>query len=215
MSQLRAILMLFLALFVFAQGTFAGSPDVASLSAESGVESNAHTPYISMNIGVEISGLETAAEQAAEGLKLMGESLQKLADKPEMNPENRKQIVQVLNRVDQLGESLAGAVDRLPDTVEKSMVPVVNASHTLSAQIRQTVIIAFVALILIVLAALVAAYYFVLAPGTRSVIKTAELLDELANTLKTTAEIVEISSVRNVRVLEAVQKVQDQSNLTP
>ncbi|MCP4010212.1 MAG: hypothetical protein GY726_11955 [Proteobacteria bacterium] len=211
MKESRASFVLVSMLFFFASGAFADSREGLDAGSVSGGAAEKQTPYISMNIGVEIAGLETAAEEAAQGLNLIGEALYELANNPELTEEHHQQIEQALSRVDELGKSLTLVVEQLPDTVDKSMAPVVNASNELSSQIKRTVILTAIALILIMLVALAAVYYFVLAPGTRSVIKTATLLDELANTLKTTAEIVEISSERNLQVMEEVRKVGLQS----
>jgi hypothetical protein len=182
-------------------------------AANGGVQLEADTqnPYVTMNIGVEIAGLEQAAEQAAQGLILIGQALHELATDPDLSAEHREKIDQTLTRVGELSQSMAFSLEHLPDTVEKSMRPVVNATNELSSQIKRIVIITAIALMLIIFAAMAAVYHFVLAPGTRSLIKTANLLDELANALKTTAQIVEITSEQNLQVMEQVQKAQQQS----
>jgi hypothetical protein len=209
-NLIASLILISIALFTI-QSVYSDSLDGQTPGSELRPEAHMQTPYISMDIDVKIAGMESAAEEAAEGLTLIGEALHKLADKPELTQENRQQVEQTLIRVDALGQSLALVVDRLPATVEKSVEPLVKASNTLSSQIKRIVIITSIALILIILTALAAVYYFVLAPGTRSVIKTATLLDELANTLKITAEIVEISSERNLQVMEEVRKLSKQS----
>jgi predicted PurR-regulated permease PerM len=214
MKKLLASLILVSVHVFFVHGALADSLDGQTSTGELRKEINTQTPYITMNIGVEIAGLEKAVKEAAEGLNLIGESLQNLADNPELTPEHNKQIKQTLTRIDELGQSLTLVVEQFPATVEKSMAPVVKASNELSSQIKRIVISTSIALILIILTTLAAVYYFILAPGTRSVIKTANLLDELANTLKATAEIVEISSERNLQVMEEVQKVRRQSKKT-
>jgi len=175
-------------------------------------EADAQNPYVTMNIGVEIDGLEQAAEQAAQGLILIGQALQELADDPDLSAERQEKISHAIIRVGELSQSMASSLDHLPDTVEQGMKPVVSATNELSSQIKRIVIITAIALMLVILAAMAAVYHFVLAPGTRSLIKTANLLDELANALKTTAQIVEVTSQQNLQVMEQVQKVQQQSN---
>jgi hypothetical protein len=171
--------------------------------------------YITMNIGVELGGLEKAAGEAAQGITLIGESLNKLASHPELTPEQRERMNQVLSRVDQLSQSLYLTVKQLPDTVEESIIPVVEAGNTLSNEIKWVVVITSIAIILIILAALAVLYYFVLAPGTKSVIRTASLLDELADKLKKTAEIVETSSSQNLLVIEELKFMIDKQPVTP
>ncbi len=211
MKESPASFVLILILAIYAHSAIADAHVALDASSDAGREIQKQTPRISMNIGVEITGLETAAEEAAQGLNLIGEALQDLADNPELTAEHQQKIQQALSRVDALGKSLTIAVDQLPDTIDKSVAPLVDASNELSSQIKRTIVITAIALIIILVAALAAVYYFVLAPGTQSVIKTTALLGELANTLKTTAEIVEISSERNLQVMEEVRRLRSQT----
>jgi hypothetical protein len=161
-----------------------------------------------MNIGVEISGLEQAAEQAAQGLVLIGESLDKIASNHDLTPEQHELVQQALARVDELIQNLNLTVGQLPGTVEKSIAPMVNAGKDFTAQIRLIVILTAIGLVIIILITLVAVYHFVLAPVTHSISETAGLLNKLAKTLESTAKIVDKSSQQNQRVLEEMQKLQ-------
>jgi hypothetical protein len=165
-------------------------------------------PHVTMNIGVEISGLKQAAEQAAQGLVLIGESLDKIASNHDLTPEQHELVQQALARVDELGQNLNLTVAQLPGTVENSIAPMVNAGKDFTAQIRLIVILTAIGLVIIILITLVAVYHFVLAPVTHSISETAGLLNKLAKTLESTAKIVDKSSEQNQRVLEEMQKLQ-------
>lgn len=188
--------------------TALGEPEETSSAA---ADVSAQSPFVNMNVEIEIQGLESAATQAAEGLKMIGQSLQDLAARQDLTPEENAHIELALNQVNNLGEHLSQAVQSLPGTVEKSIAPVVSAGYELSGQVRTILIIACVVLILIVVAALAAVYKFVLTPATQAIIETTGLLDDLATTLKTTADIVEISSSQNLKVLDEMRQLQDQS----
>ena len=202
-------LILYTCLAFCTHSAFADSPVGQTANDKQRLEIQTKTPDIVMSVGIEINGLEAAAEQAAEGLKLIGESLRDIADHPEISPERQKLLEQSLNRINQLSQSLTVSIEQLPTTVEKSMAPVINVSNQLSGKIKKTIIIASIALILIILIALVAVYYFVLAPSTQAVIQTTRLLGELADTLESTANIVETSSERNLQVMEEIQKTRN------
>ena len=124
-------------------------------------------PHVTMNIGVEISGLKQAAEQAAQGLVLIGESLDKIASNHDLTPEQHELVQQALARVDELGQNLNLAVAQLPGTVKNSIAPMVSAGNELAAQIRLSVILTAISLVIIILAIVIAVYYFVLKPATR------------------------------------------------
>jgi len=180
----------------------------AHATSETDISSSTPTPYVGMNIGIEISGLEQAAEKAAQGFILIGESLDKLADNHELTSEQNQQIQQTLLRVDELGQNLNQTLNQLPVTVKKGISPIVTAGNELSDELKQILIIACVVLILIILSALAAVYYFVLAPATRSVIETTRLLNDLANTLEIAASIVDKASEQNLLVMQELHKQQ-------
>ena len=196
---------LFIVVFVGSTNSFAEQ----NLSNESMEETHPDSSYVTVNIGVELGGLEKAAEEAAQGITLIGESLESLASHPELTPEQRERMGNVLSQIEQLSQSFSLTVDQMPDTMEKSLVPVVEAGDRLSSEIKVIVVIAAIAIVLIILVALALGYYFVLAPGTQAVIRTTGLLDDLAKTLEKTAEIVESSSKQNVMMVESLQTMAD------
>ena len=174
-----------------------------------GAEARADTPYVNMNVGIEVSGLQQAAEQAAHGLVLIGESLEEIANNQELSPEQRVRVEEALKSVDRMGQNLNASLDKLPVTVERSIAPMVTAGKDLGDEIKLIMILLAVLLILIILAALLAIYYFVLAPATRAIVQTTGLLNDLASTLETTARIVESSSNQNIQILERMDKLGD------
>ena len=209
MKKLPVLSIMFSALILIAHSEFTSALDGKNSSDEPIKEIHSHSSYINMNIDVELGGLEKAAGEAAQGIVLIGESLDNLASHPELTSEQRERMNQVLGHIDQLSQSLSLTVKQLPDTVEKSIIPVLNAGRKLSNEIKWVVVVTSIAVILIILVSLAAAYYFVLAPGTKAVIRTTRILDELANTLKKTAEIVETSGKQNLLAIETLQVIAD------
>jgi hypothetical protein len=187
--------------------TSANESNEQASNDNSSVTLHQQTPHVTMNIGFEVSGLEQAAHEAAKGLKLIGQSLHNLANNPDLTPEQRERMQQALTRVDGLSHSLTLTLEQIPNTIEKSASHIVKTSSELSDRINRIVIIGAVLLILIILAALAGAYYFVLAPGTKAVVGTAAELKHLAEALKITAEIVEKSSEQNLQVIAAIKEM--------
>ncbi len=209
MKILLVLSIMYSALLFIAHSEYASALDGQNSTDEPIIETHPKSSYITMNIDVELGGLEKAASEAAQGIVLIGESLNSLASHPELTPEQRERMDQVLSRVDQLSQSLSLTVKQLPDTVEQSILPVVKAGDKLSREIKWIIVVTSIAIILIILATLAIAYYYVLAPGTKAVVKTASLLDELANTLEKTAEIVETTSKQNLLAIENLQIMAD------
>ena len=203
--MVRTILILLLLVVIV---PFASASEEVDANQDPGAATQIPLPHVTLNIGVEISGLERAARQAAQGLVSIGESLDKIANNHELTGEQYELLQQTLARVDELGQNLNLTVGQLPGTVEKSIAPMVNAGKDFTAQIRLIVILTAIGLVIIILATLVAIYHFVLAPATSSISETAGLLNKLAKTLESTAKIVDKSSEQNQRVLEEMRKLQ-------
>jgi hypothetical protein len=214
MKILLVLSIMYSALLITVHSEYASALDGENPTGEPILEAHPKSSYITMNIDVELGGLENAAGEAAQGIILIGESLRNLASYPELTPEQRERMDQVLSHVDQLSQSLSLTVEQLPDTLDQSIIPVVKAGEKLSSEIKWIIVVTSIAIILIILTALAIAYYFVLAPGTKAVIKTASLLDELATTLEKTAEIVESSSKQNLLVIENLQIMADRQPVT-
>ena len=186
----------------------ASASEIADTNQDTVATTQKQLPHVTLNFGVEISGLEQAAGQAAQGLILIGDSLDKIASNHELTPEQHELVQQALARVEELGQTFNQTVEQLPGTVEKSIAPMVDAGKDFTAQIRLIVIITAIGLVLIILVMLVAVYHFVLAPATHSISETVSLLNRLAKTLESTAKIVDKSSEQNQRVLEELSKLQ-------
>jgi len=205
MYSLLVRLLLLCTLAFSMQSAYAEATAATPGSNQTGAPDPDKRPYVMLNVGVELAGLEAAAQDAAEGLTLIGKSLNSLASNPELAPKQRERLLQTLSKLDKLSINLSDGMEQLPETVRMGMLPVTEAGGELSSQIKRIIIIASIALILIILAALLAVYYFVLAPGTRSIIETTQLLNKLADTLESTAQIVEKSSQQNLQVLSALR----------
>jgi len=209
MKRVPDLLVMFLSLVFVVVSEKSSALDEQNSTGESLMEAHPQSSFITMNIDVELGGLQKAASEVAQGFVSIGESLSNLANHPELTPEQRERMDQVLSNINQLSQSLSLTVEQLPDTVEKSIIPVVEAGHKLSSEIKWIVVITSISIILIILAALAVVYYFLLAPSTKAVIRIASQLDELAKTLEKTAEIVETSSKQNLLVIKNLQIMAD------
>ena len=210
MAEKSSVVAIMLSLLVLViQGGYENALAEQNTATELSEDVNPKPSYISVNVGVELRVLEEAAKEAALGITLIGESLDKLANNPELTQEQRERVAQTLIRVDHFSANVSETVNQMPDTMEKSLEPVVQAGDKLVSDVKSIIIITALAIVLIILIALAMVYHFVLAPGTKAVIRTTSLLDELASTLETTAEIVETSSKQNLEVIQKLQIVTD------
>ena len=80
MKKLLASTIVLCTLILGANGSIAATSNGATPVDEPTNKTLAQKSFISMNIGVELAGLEKAAQEAAQGVTLIGESLESLAN---------------------------------------------------------------------------------------------------------------------------------------
>ncbi|MEE1674726.1 hypothetical protein SNR37_004170 [Agarivorans aestuarii] len=165
-------------------------------------ELESDSPQLNMQLQVEVVGIDKAAAQASQALRDIADSVNHLASNPELSPEQQQHFKQTLNAVEQLSQQLDSSLKQLPDTVAQSTKPIVNLADKLSSEVQFWVMIILVSLVIIIIVALLAIYFGVLAPTSRAVLSATGQLNQLASSLKTTAELVEKTSAQNQHLLE-------------
>ncbi|MDO6763282.1 hypothetical protein [Agarivorans sp. 1_MG-2023] len=158
-------------------------------------------PQLNMQLNVEVVGIEQAALQASQALSDIAASIDQLAVNPEMSEQQQQQFERAFLAVEQLSTQLDTSLKQLPNTVSQSTKPVIKLADELSDNIQRWVLIILAALVLIIIVALVAIYFTVLAPTSRAVITATSQLNQLASSLKVTAQLVEQTSAQNQSLL--------------
>ncbi|GDY26933.1 hypothetical protein [Agarivorans sp. Toyoura001] len=158
-------------------------------------------PQLNMQLNVEVVGIEQAALQASQALSDIAISIDQLAANPEMSEQQQQQFERAFLAVEQLSKQLDTSLQQLPNTVAKSTKPLIHLADQLSNNIQRWVVIILAALVLIIIVALVAIYFTVLAPTSRAVITATSQLNQLASSLKVTAQLVEQTSAQNQALL--------------
>ncbi|MDO6686583.1 MULTISPECIES: hypothetical protein [unclassified Agarivorans] len=158
-------------------------------------------PQLNMQLNVEVVGIEQAALQASQALSDIAASIDQLAANPEMSEQQQQQFERAFLAVEQLSTQLDTSLKQLPNTVSQSTKPVIKLADELSGNIQRWVVIILAALVVIIIVALVAIYFTVLAPTSRAVITATSQLNQLASSLKVTAQLVEQTSAQNQSLL--------------
>lgn len=169
---------------------------------ESSAMLESDSPQLNMQLQVEVVGIDKAATQASQALRDIADSVNQLASNPELSPEQQQHFQQTLNAVERLSQQLDSSLKQLPDTVAQSTKPIVNLADKLSSEVQFWVMIILISLVIIIIVALLAIYFSVLAPTSRAVLSATGQLNQLASSLKTTAELVEKTAAQNQRLLE-------------
>jgi hypothetical protein len=160
-------------------------------------ESNESTPiqrdkgaYVTVNLGIEMHALDTAAQQVAQSMADLSRSVAKLAESPSLSEAQKEELLAVIGRVDGLSSRVVDAVDRLPTAIEQSRKPLVAIAGDLASDARLTIFMTLGLLILVVIASLAGVYLFVLKPSHSVVTHATARITDLFAALERTADLV-------------------------
>ncbi|RKF18746.1 hypothetical protein DBZ36_10135 [Alginatibacterium sediminis] len=177
-------------------------------AAQDAIENSTETnkPQINLQLNLEVVGIDKAAQQAAQALTNIATSMEMLANDPELSVEEQAQLDKTFLAIEQLSTQLNASLQQVPKTLEQSAKPIVSLADNLSQKIQLWVIIILVALVLIIIASILAIYFGVLAPTSRSIITVTSHVNQLASSLKITAELVEKTTQQNQVLLERLDE---------
>ncbi len=167
-------------------------------------------PLVAIKVGVDLSGMEGSVNQAAESITEMASALTALAENPELDIEQQKQILAIIGRIDQLAQGFNTSINRLPDAVKQSSKPIVTASENMLSDIKFAVILMLVLILLVIIIVLIAIYYSVLLPTKQILVDTTGKLSDMATAMESTAHIIEASNQHHQQILASIERHQEQ-----
>ena len=80
---------------------------------------DAGQPLVVFNVGVDLTGLEQPAEQAAQALTEMAMTMQAMSTNPQLTEQEKLQVLAVMSQVEQLTETLEHSLVQMPLLVEQ------------------------------------------------------------------------------------------------
>ncbi|MCO4773981.1 MAG: hypothetical protein KDA24_28365 [Deltaproteobacteria bacterium] len=195
---------------------FAASPstvlaDVVPVDSEPAVPPPT-TPYVSVQVGVELQSLESAAWEVAASVDNLAVSMQTMTASPSLSEEQKAELMAVMERVDLLSERVTAAVEQLPEAVEGSRAPLTGIASDLAHEVRRTVVLALGAVVVVVVLALLAMYFFTIRPTGQAL---SALVGRLAGLAKSVEDSVNLVAETNAvqlelaRILEAQREAID------
>ncbi len=182
----------------------AAGQDKESTSAQQGRPSN--HPYIHVDVNVELRSLRDAVDDMADASQSLAQSLEDLGAHEDLGEEQQQQITTLLERVDDIAQSLQHSVTALPQAVEQTSEPILGMASELSRDVKQVIMLVALVLVLIVAGTILAFYRFMVMPLRRIMVDTSENLRIIAQSLQHTMEYVEQAKLSVKQEVTDVQK---------
>jgi|GEM_PF-5323610 len=196
-------LVLLLALTCGPTSALAGEPAASPAAIEGG------NPYVSVQIGLELQSLDSAAREVAGSVDELAAAMQSLTTSPSLTEEQKAEVLAVLGRVDQLSERVTVAVERLPAAVKESRDPLASIVDDLARDVRLTVVLVLLALLVVVVLVLLAVYVFTIRPAGSSLTELVKRLTSLAKSVEVSIDLLGQTNAVQLelaKILEAQRK---------
>ncbi|WP_022942927.1 hypothetical protein [Psychromonas hadalis] len=161
-------------------------------------------PLIDIRVGIELHKLEDSASRIAGSIETASQALQKMAKNPNIDTQQQQQIINTFKQIDKLALTFDKTISQLPNTIKQLTPPISTAIDNLFSNIQLTIILVLIGIVVLLIIALIAVYYWILKPSQRILINTTKKLDNMASALKITAQIVEKSTDQQLLILNTL-----------
>ncbi|MFO6423565.1 hypothetical protein [Motilimonas sp. KMU-193] len=177
-----------------------------TVAAEPAQDTASKQGLVTVNVGVDLTGLEAPAVQASQALVVLSESITQLSQGEHLSEAEQQQVKLMAEQVAQLSSTLDNTVKQLPQVIEQASQPVVASTQTILNDIKWIVIAVLIVVLLVLVALLIAVYYSVLQPTRRLLVDTTEQFNILASAMEQTAKSVELSGQYHQAILQQLQQ---------
>ena len=161
---------------------------------------------LDIKVGIELGRLEQSVANIDQSISLASEALQEMAKNPNMSEQQQDKVIAIFEHIDGLALRFQSSIEELPTVINQSTPPITEAANQLFSNIQLTIILALIAIVLVLICALIAIYYWILKPTSLMLLKTTSKIDDMATALQTTAIIVEKNTEQQLLILNSNQK---------
>ena len=158
-------------------------------------DSEAGQPLVNLTMMLDLKGIEASINQSSQSIDNLAVSLTLLSENESLNEEQRQVLVDTIENIDELTELSKASLIALPGALEQSQNSIAKSTKNFVYDVRFNVLLLLGVVVLAIVLALIAAYWFILRPmqgtillATRNVSKMASAIHKTASALETTTE---------------------------
>lgn len=184
-----------------------------SVMAEVEDETN-HTGFVQVHVSLELEGIEQSIKETRTSLDEIGAALQTIANNENLAPDQQKQLNDTIQNINQLVVVSKESVSALPNALKNAKQTVGAQSLAFFADLKFNAIVILSLVGLIIIAIVVAVFWFLLRPLQHTVFVATGNISDMAKALKITAEAVEQSSLRQEKIAQQLAELAQNKSIT-
>ena len=166
-------------------------------------------PLVSINATVDIKGLEQSAEQGAQAMQKMANSLELIAKNRNLTPEQQEHIYQTIENINNLVDISSNSLRTLPTFLKQSKETLSESSSQFFDDLTFKVIL-FLSLVVLALVAIIACFYwFILRPLQNTLLQATTNISTMAKAIENSALSLEMTNKYHDSILHLLSQEKD------
>ena len=181
---------------------------VSFVWAEQAQESD---PFVSVNMTLELGGIEQAIQDTRQSLDTIGSALSDISKSENLSPEQQTILGDTINNLNQLVVLSKQSVEALPQTFEQSKQALDTNSQRFLDDLRFQALLIIAAVGVVIIAIIGAIFWFVLKPMQSTLVDTTKNISSMASAIKSTAEALDAVSKQQHEIAQRLESVNSES----
>ena len=166
-------------------------------------------PLVSINATVDIKGLEQSAEQGAQAMQKMANSLELIAKNRNLTPEQQEHIYQTIENINNLVDISSNSLRTLPTFLKQSKETLSESSSQFFDDLTFKVILLLSLVVLALVAIIAVFYWFILRPLQNTLLQATTNISTMAKAIENSALSLEMTNKNHDNILQLLSQEKD------
>ncbi|GLR73455.1 hypothetical protein [Aliivibrio sifiae] len=166
-------------------------------------------PLISINAMVDIKGIEQSAEQGAQAMQRMANSLELIAQNRNLTPEQQQNIHKTIENINNLVDVSSNSLQSLPTFLKESKETLSTTSTQFFDDLTFKVILLLAIVVLALVAIITCFYWFILRPLQNTLLQATTNISTMAKAIENSALSLEMTNKNHDNILQLLSQEKD------
>lgn len=166
-------------------------------------------PLISINAMVDIKGIEQSAEQGAQAMQRMANSLELIAQNRNLTPEQQQNIHKTIENINNLVDVSSDSLQSLPTFLKESKETLSTTSTQFFDDLTFKVILLLAIVVLALVAIIACFYWFILRPLQNTLLQATTNISTMAKAIENSALSLEMTNKNHDNILQLLSREKD------
>ena len=166
-------------------------------------------PLVTINAMIDIKGIEQSAEQGAQAMLKMADSLELIAQNRNLTPEQQQNIHKTIENINNLVDVSSDSLQSLPTFLKESKETLSTTSTQFFDDLTFKVILLLAIVVLALVAIIACFYWFILRPLQNTLLQATTNISTMAKAIENSALSLEMTNKNHDNILQLLSQEKD------